>query len=336
MSKVSAKQLPWRDWYEWVDVYNKVKLFPEQAVFGAIDRLQIWESRCTLPIAVDATRRILEVMRCDPIYMGNRAPPSSSSTLVLGYSQAICRFVNLLVDIAQKGMVAVSMDSLAAQLEIPSWIIHFRHTVTHGSTVPSIDIARKAASEIMEGFLIPRYWAAQFEALIGGACFTKDDSGDAFIDTRLSSQPAFRTISSIHDNGIELMSEVTTNEDPIDLAVLAHRICSDDISNDTQLHKLSVFIASLSTESQKSIIIGELLRHRKFILVEHFFDNNVITRSVKLEVINYICSMAVSEDSLVLISRLISKGRRANSGTVKTQCPVSVVGESFGIGEFSI
>ena len=116
--------------------------------------------RGRLPIAVQATADILEAFNCDPIY----CPESitlSIKPLELLYGIIISRFVNLTVDLAQKGAVAASMETVGFHAGLPNWIIQVRHATSHGADHPSIETLRGAVSELFRGSILPRYWDAQ-------------------------------------------------------------------------------------------------------------------------------------------------------------------------------
>ncbi|KAG5646041.1 hypothetical protein DXG03_004464 [Asterophora parasitica] len=74
--------------------------------------------------------------------------PSSYLSLRQGYSTAIIRLVNGLVDPLQLGAYARSIASIANQLGLPSWLVELRHAATH-EDLPSIDLLREAARESM-------------------------------------------------------------------------------------------------------------------------------------------------------------------------------------------
>jgi hypothetical protein len=182
--KQISKQLPWRSWEEWRETFVKVVDLTPDSASSVVEIFRLWNSRCRLPLAVEATWLIIDIMREDPessIFRGSI--PASEQSLALAYSQAICRFVNLLIDVAQKGAVAASMDSLAVTVEMPAWIVQLRHNIAHGPSFPSLNFLRRGAVEMLDAYIIPKYWMPQNSSIIpdGGnhnpaTSFTGEDS----------------------------------------------------------------------------------------------------------------------------------------------------------------
>jgi hypothetical protein len=80
----------------------------------------------------------------------------SHQEVKLMYSLAIVRFVNGLVDLEQRRVVAQSVLSLADRLGIPLWLVDLRHQATHDS-LPSVPILRMAAETAVD-WLRDHYW----------------------------------------------------------------------------------------------------------------------------------------------------------------------------------
>lgn len=78
------------------------------------------------------------------------SPREGSSSYLLtrqAYAVALIRLVNGLVDPLQLGAYARSIASIAAQLDLPPWLVELRHAATHGD-LPSLDVLREAAREV--------------------------------------------------------------------------------------------------------------------------------------------------------------------------------------------
>ena len=162
-----AKSVPWRTWREWARAYESILNPSLSQKFRSIPILQEWRNRGKLPISVDATLSILEIMRKDPVLMSEDFGSQcfAPSELSLLYGLAITRFVNLIIDVQQKGSMAANMELVGASIEIPNWIIQVRHVATHGTNIPPIFVLRRAANELLVGFLIPKYWMRQHNLL---------------------------------------------------------------------------------------------------------------------------------------------------------------------------
>ncbi|TFY70079.1 hypothetical protein EVJ58_g58 [Rhodofomes roseus] len=77
---------------------------------------------------------------------------SSYLSLRQSYATAVIRLVNGLVDPLQLGAYARSINSIAAQLGLPAWLVELRHAATH-EDLPSIDVLREAARQAMTWLL---------------------------------------------------------------------------------------------------------------------------------------------------------------------------------------
>ena len=165
-----CKTVPWRDWVEWVCVYNLVISEDYADMFLAVETMQKWYCRGKLPLSLDATLGFLTIMSQDDVFVDKGSKCTIPNTLlVMMYGQAVTRFVNLLIDSVQDGAIALSMEKLAISLNIPSWIIQCRHSVTHGHSPPTLDTLRHAAKYLLREYVVPRYWLAQ-RSLIPETC----------------------------------------------------------------------------------------------------------------------------------------------------------------------
>jgi len=64
-------------------------------------------------------------------------------------------------------MYAASVDSLAASIGIPSWVVHCRHASCHGSRFPPLTVLKRASASLLREFIIPKYWIVQRISLPG-------------------------------------------------------------------------------------------------------------------------------------------------------------------------
>jgi ribosomal biogenesis protein LAS1 len=74
----------------------------------------------------------------------------SALALRQSYAIAIIRLVNGLVDPLQVGTYARSINAIAAQLGLPSWLVELRHAATH-EELPSLDLLREASRQVSSG-----------------------------------------------------------------------------------------------------------------------------------------------------------------------------------------
>jgi len=83
----------------------------------------------------------------------------NESTLRLSYAMTLTRLVNGICDPSQKGKFAVSVQTLATQLNVPRTLVDIRHDSTHNQ-LPSIQRLRKASEDAI-GWLDANYWERQ-------------------------------------------------------------------------------------------------------------------------------------------------------------------------------
>lgn len=102
------KQTPWIDWNEW----ERVRSY----VFGnlneqreAIVWINLWISRGNCPAAVESTANFLEL--ANTLYGSNNSPRLSNTMIRHLISMALIRFVNGIVDQAQRAQFAVSVSA---------------------------------------------------------------------------------------------------------------------------------------------------------------------------------------------------------------------------------
>ncbi|KAF7798634.1 hypothetical protein EIP86_009857 [Pleurotus ostreatoroseus] len=91
-----------------------------------------------------------------PVQDSSSNTSSSHLHLRQSYASAIIRFVNGFVDPLQLGAYARSIASIAAQLQLPAWLVELRHAATH-EDLPSLEVLREAARDAM-GWLLHNYF----------------------------------------------------------------------------------------------------------------------------------------------------------------------------------
>ncbi|ESK98245.1 hypothetical protein Moror_292 [Moniliophthora roreri MCA 2997] len=123
-----------------------------QSKILAINRLSAWRTITPLPHALDSTLAILSVVVQDSKSEGT----SYYLPLRQSYASALIRLVNGLVDPLQLGVYARSIAGIAAQLDLPLWLVELRHAATH-EDLPSLELLREAAKQSMS-WLFHNYW----------------------------------------------------------------------------------------------------------------------------------------------------------------------------------
>lgn len=123
------------------DIYN------DEDWEQAINRLSAWKFMGSLPFALEATLSLLAAIQADT----KQTTPSLSRRN--GYSLAIVRFVNGLVDPLQSGPQARSIAAIATQIGIPLSLVELRHAATH-EELPSLVALRQATREVSQHSMV--------------------------------------------------------------------------------------------------------------------------------------------------------------------------------------
>ncbi|KAI0252650.1 Las1-like-domain-containing protein [Lactifluus subvellereus] len=117
----------------------------------AIERkkLSAWKFMMPLPHALESLLSLLVAIGQDK---ASGAGLSSSLSLRQTYATAVIRLVNGLVDPLQMGTYARSIQSIATQIGLPTWLVELRHAATH-EDLPSLELLRDGAKESLSWLL---------------------------------------------------------------------------------------------------------------------------------------------------------------------------------------
>jgi Las1-like len=205
----------------------------------ALNVIEVWKSRGRIPVAIEGTYNIVGVMLRDSYFHPNSELAASDDELRSLYSIHIIRAVNAVVDIAQKGAVAMSVEGLAKSLGIPGWVVELRHEATHGPKLPPLSSLRLAADHLLSSFFLPQYWQAQ-ERLV--TYESAETLTEAEILTLLDNNPS--------DADLKLICKKTGDE-----SVIIHWAVSQcGNPPDNFQHMLSVLLARLSERFLPNLI----------------------------------------------------------------------------------
>ena len=119
--------------------------------------IEAWKTRGKIPVAIEHTATFVSLILDDSL--------NDDDSLRVRYAMAVIRSVNALTDSAQKGSVAASVESLARNLGIPSWIVDIRHEATHSPRLPPLHVLRLASQFMLEYFR-NGYWTNQLHACV--------------------------------------------------------------------------------------------------------------------------------------------------------------------------
>ncbi|KAJ1919840.1 rRNA-processing protein las1 [Mycoemilia scoparia] len=120
-----------------------------------VDIVKAWRGRCKVPVAVEVTASLMEVL----VFDGRNSDRSNTSKSRLMYAMALTRFVNSIIDQEQHGFYAQSIVSKAEQIGMPTWIVELRHASTH-EALPSISVLRTGCRQAVD-WLYSSFWKIQ-------------------------------------------------------------------------------------------------------------------------------------------------------------------------------
>ncbi|KAF4736641.1 LAS1-like [Perkinsus olseni] len=179
-----GKTLPWADWHEWLRCYQGLSGQSVKEKLEAVSLVDLWRIRGRVPVAVDITGMVLQIMCHDPYFTPETTAQVSLDELQQLYSLAVIRLCNGVIDTEQKGLVAQSQDSIARRIGFPTWLVELRHEATHGSTLPTIHVLRMAAESILR-YLDKNYWSRQYAQLDAHGVFAMTQPDADYGDVRL-------------------------------------------------------------------------------------------------------------------------------------------------------
>ncbi|KAM0789739.1 hypothetical protein ACM66B_006594 [Microbotryomycetes sp. NB124-2] len=120
-----------------------------------VDMIKVWMLRGNCPHAAESTAAFLELVLRDSARTGQSTRPTELEQR-LGYSMALIRFVNSLIDPLQTTYYARSMATLATQIGLPLWFVELRHAATH-EHLPTLVVLQDAAKQALD-WLYTNYW----------------------------------------------------------------------------------------------------------------------------------------------------------------------------------
>lgn len=197
-SKSVPRIVPWLSASEWRETRRLLFSNRTEDIRLGILKAKIWMDRGKVPTAVESTVNFLETVLVDTehleAFLSTRAEaPCEESVfnstvnedtgtteaartddrvLRLAYNAAIIRFVNELVDRAQKSLFATSITKLADQIGLPRFFVDIRHDGTHDK-MNSLELLRWAAWEALK-WLEDQYWSIEDDLGSGPEALTRD------------------------------------------------------------------------------------------------------------------------------------------------------------------
>jgi ribosomal biogenesis protein LAS1 len=145
--------VPWRHPDELLslrtDFYYDPTTCTQDRRSAAVSKVAAWQTRTQLPHTIESTALLTSALVADT----SDAHPLH---IRLGYSTAICRFVNGLLDPVQQGRFALPMHMLARNLDLPASFVEVRHAATH-EALPSLAVLRTLAERGLV-WLWVHYW----------------------------------------------------------------------------------------------------------------------------------------------------------------------------------
>ena len=161
------KEVSWKNWNEWRDVYTLLYSNDERSIMQGIAKVSAWQSKRPIPTAIEVTASIQR-----HLYFEKDAS---------GLSLAIIRFVNGVVEPFKKMNQSSSISSIGSKLNLPDYIVTIRHSATHGR-LPTFQFVSLAALQALQ-WLQENYWEPQNKILIQLNTDLKNDYISYLTDT---------------------------------------------------------------------------------------------------------------------------------------------------------
>ncbi|KAG2334238.1 hypothetical protein Bca52824_005418 [Brassica carinata] len=160
-SSDGCKQVPWLNWEEWDSVRESLFSSSPHRFAFALQRVETWRSRGSIPGPVDVTCSLLEIQLKDGFIERDEQPADalySEHLLQMLYTMGILRLVNCVIEKTRK-RDEVSIAVAARAIGIPRKLIDLRHEGSHRE-LPSLLVLRDASYEALE-WLKSFYWEPQ-------------------------------------------------------------------------------------------------------------------------------------------------------------------------------
>ncbi|KAI8922883.1 Las1-like-domain-containing protein [Entophlyctis helioformis] len=202
--------VPWAVPEEWDWVYTALYYPSTDMQAAGVRRVKAWASRGKVPHAIESTAAFVEISLRDTGLFS----ALTENELRLQYAMAFIRFVNGLVDQAQKGAYASSVAGIAESLGLPSWFVELRHSATHDK-LPTLSLFRAGRTQAL-AWLKANYWIVQkafvadtTQSVTAALRAYKDASKEA---KKTASQKAERDTFKAISDIIEMLSQETYPE----------------------------------------------------------------------------------------------------------------------------
>ncbi|KAF8822294.1 Las1 family protein, partial [Cardiosporidium cionae] len=147
-ARMEGPSVPWYSWGELKVVYQLAFSADPEHWQSAINKILAWENRQKLPVAIDSTVHLLQMMTKDAYFNTRTEVQRTVIELRLSYALVIIRLVNHLVEHQQMGAFARSVREMAAEINLPSLLVDIRHQATH-SDLPSLFLLRNGVTEAL-------------------------------------------------------------------------------------------------------------------------------------------------------------------------------------------
>lgn len=165
-----GKVVPWTSFEEWEYVMECLYSYDAEKLKLGYSMVRLWSFRGSIPTAVEATGNLAMLKlefdtRLGAFYDEQKENDMESAaetmldelhTLQLAGTMALVRFVNEMVDPAQKGTYAQPITRLAGQIGLPRNLVDLRHSGTHDE-LPSLGVLQLAIEQSLE-WLRNSYW----------------------------------------------------------------------------------------------------------------------------------------------------------------------------------
>ena len=140
----------WKNWDEWLHVYNLLFSEDEQEILKGCAKVSAWLSKQQVPIAIEVTAALQKELH-------------NNKRNVDALSLGIIRFINGVIEPYKDANISSSIQTICNELNVPDHVLNIRHAATHGQ-IPTFEFACVGALSALK-WLRDNYWEQQLNVL---------------------------------------------------------------------------------------------------------------------------------------------------------------------------
>lgn len=146
---MSCRVVPWRRHEDLLQLKKLLFSDKKKEVERALEMVEMFKSRGKIPISIDMSVNLVKILQL----RGVRSEEELQDVFAIN----IIRFVNGILDQAQQGVFAISLNLLAKRINLPGYFVEVRHNCTHDDRLPCYEVLEKCVVDGL-AWLVDNYW----------------------------------------------------------------------------------------------------------------------------------------------------------------------------------